>query len=131
MSSPSSSSSSSRSSSILRTLAYDYGLDITFAPKITTGKAGSGLHFHTRMMKGDHSVMIKDGSLSDDARRAIAGYMQFASSLTAFGNTNPTSYFRLVPHQEAPTSVSTIRRHSSRCSDVYLAISSGGSSKPN
>src|SRR5574344_1083057 len=28
-----------------------------------------------------------------------------ASSLTAFGNTNPTSYFRLVPHQEAPTSI--------------------------
>ena len=90
---------------ILRSLAYRHGLDITFAPKITTGKAGSGLHFHTRMMKGDRSVMIKDGSLSDDARRAIAGYMKFASSLTAFGNTNPTSYFRLVPHQEAPTSV--------------------------
>jgi len=90
---------------ILRSLAYEYGLDITFAPKITTGKAGSGLHFHTRMMKGDRSVMIKDGSLTDDARRAIAGYMKFASSLTAFGNTNPTSYFRLVPHQEAPTSV--------------------------
>lgn len=90
---------------ILRALAYEYGLDITFAPKITAGKAGSGLHFHTRMMKGDRSVMIKDGSLSDDARRAIAGYMKFASSLTAFGNTNPTSYFRLVPHQEAPTSI--------------------------
>lgn len=90
---------------VLRTLAYQYGIDITFAPKITTGKAGSGLHFHTRMMKGDHSVMIKDGVLSDDARRAIAGYMTCASSLTAFGNTNPTSYFRLVPHQEAPTSV--------------------------
>ena len=90
---------------ILRSLAYQYGIDVTFAPKITTGKAGSGLHFHTRMMKGDRSVMIKDGSLSDDARRAIAGYMKFASSLTAFGNTNPTSYFRLVPHQEAPTNV--------------------------
>ncbi|MBO4586112.1 MAG: glutamine synthetase, partial [Bacteroidales bacterium] len=26
-------------------------------------------------------------------------------SITAFGNKNPTSYFRLVPHQEAPTNV--------------------------
>ena len=31
--------------------------------------------------------------------------MTCAGSLTAFGNTNPTSYFRLVPHQEAPTSI--------------------------
>jgi len=90
---------------ILRTLAYRYGLDVTFAPKITAGKAGSGLHFHTRMMKGDRSVMVENGVLSGDARRAIAGYMTCASSLTAFGNTNPTSYFRLVPHQEAPTSI--------------------------
>jgi len=90
---------------ILRTLAYRYGLEVTFAPKITAGKAGSGLHFHTRMMKGDQSVMLENGVLSSDARRAIAGYMTCASSLTAFGNTNPTSYFRLVPHQEAPTSI--------------------------
>lgn len=90
---------------ILRTLAYRYGIDITFAPKITAGKAGSGMHFHTRLMKGDESVMISEGKLSEDARRAIAGYMLCASSLTAFGNTNPSSYFRLVPHQEAPTSI--------------------------
>jgi glutamine synthetase len=31
--------------------------------------------------------------------------MELAPSITAFGNTNPTSYFRLVPHQEAPTNV--------------------------
>lgn len=90
---------------ILRTLAYRYGLDVTFAPKITVGKAGSGLHFHTRIMKGDRSMMIENGRLSDLARKAIAGYMKCAAGLTAFGNTNPTSYFRLVPHQEAPTSI--------------------------
>ncbi|MFA5849605.1 MAG: glutamine synthetase family protein [Bacteroidales bacterium] len=90
---------------IIRNLAYRYGLNVTFAPKITTGKAGSGLHFHTRLVKDGNSVMIKDGKLSNDALTAIAGYMKCASSLTAFGNTNPTSYFRLVPHQEAPTSI--------------------------
>ena len=67
---------------ILRTLAWQYGFDITFAPKITEGKAGSGLHFHTRIMNGEHSVMLKDGRLSDEARKAIAGYMTCASSLT-------------------------------------------------
>lgn len=90
---------------IIRNLAFKYGLDVTFAPKITVGKAGSGLHFHTRIVKEKKSVMVEDGKLSKYARMAIAGYMKCASSLTAFGNTNPTSYFRLVPHQEAPTSI--------------------------
>ena len=58
-----------------------------------------------RMMKDGQNQMLKDGALSDTARKAIAGMMQLAPSITAFGNTNPTSYFRLVPHQEAPTNV--------------------------
>lgn len=49
--------------------------------------------------------MVSDGNLSDTARRAIAGMMELAPAITAFGNKNPTSYFRLVPHQEAPTNI--------------------------
>ncbi len=90
---------------IIRNLAFRRGLNVTFAPKITTGKAGSGLHIHVRMMKDGRNCMVSDGRLSDDARRAIAGMMDLAQSITAFGNKNPTSYFRLVPHQEAPTNV--------------------------
>lgn len=90
---------------IIRNLAYTYGLNVTFAPKITTGKAGSGLHIHMRIMKDGKSQMLKDEKLSDTARKAIAGMMVLAPSITAFGNTNPTSYFRLVPHQEAPTNI--------------------------
>lgn len=90
---------------IIRNLAYQEGLDITFAPKITAGKAGSGLHIHMRIMKDGKNMMLADGKLSDIARTAIAGMMQVAPSITAFGNTNPTSYFRLVPHQEAPTNI--------------------------
>lgn len=90
---------------IMRTLAQKYGVTITFAPKITTGKAGSGLHFHTKLVKDGKNIMVENGRLSDAARKAIAGYLYLAPSLTAFGNTNPTSYFRLVPHQEAPTNI--------------------------
>jgi len=50
-------------------------------------------------------VMTSGGELSDVARRAIAGYLTLAPSLTAFGNTIPTSHMRLVPHQEAPTHI--------------------------
>lgn len=91
---------------VIRNLAYRNGLNVTFAPKITTGKAGSGLHIHMRMMRDGKNMMLgEDLKLSDDARRMIAGMMAMAPSITAFGNTNPTSYFRLVPHQEAPTNV--------------------------
>lgn len=90
---------------IIRNLAYQYGYDITFAPKITAGKAGSGLHIHMRIMKDGVNQMLENGLLSATARKAIAGMMTLAPSITAFGNTNPTSYFRLVPHQEAPTNI--------------------------
>ena len=91
---------------IIRNLAYEYGLDTSFAPKITEGKAGSGLHIHMRIMKDGKNMMLDgNGNLSDIARRAIAGMMVLAPSITAFGNANPTSYFRLVPHQEAPTNI--------------------------
>ena len=90
---------------IIRSMAYRYNLDVTFAPKITTAKAGSGMHIHTRITKEGVNQYVKDGALSENAKKAIAGYMTCAASLTAFGNMNPTSYFRLVPHQEAPTSI--------------------------
>lgn len=90
---------------VIRNLAHQYGFNVTFAPKITTGKAGSGLHIHMRMMKDGKNQMLSNGVLSEVARKAIAGMMDIAPAITAFGNTNPTSYFRLVPHQEAPTNV--------------------------
>lgn len=90
---------------VIRNLAYEYGYNITFAPKITAGKAGSGLHVHMRIMKDGQNQMLDNGVLSETARKAIAGMMCLAPSITAFGNTNPTSYFRLVPHQEAPTNI--------------------------
>ncbi len=90
---------------VIRNVAAEMGLNVTFAPKITTGKAGSGLHIHMRIMKDGKNMMIRDGRLSPEACTMIAGMMDVAPAITAFGNKNPTSYFRLVPHQEAPTNV--------------------------
>ncbi len=90
---------------ILRKLAHKHNVNLTFAPKITAGKAGSGFHIHTKLTKNGKSVMLENGKLSNVAKKVIAGYLTLAPSLTAFGNTNPTSYFRLVPHQEAPTNI--------------------------
>lgn len=101
---------------IMRELAYKRGLTITFAPKITAGQAGSGLHVHMKFTRDGRSMMVKDVNLPADAgegkdnlteecRRAIAGLMLAGTSLPAFGNPNPLSYLRLVPNQEAPTSL--------------------------
>jgi glutamine synthetase len=49
--------------------------------------------------------MIKANALGETAKKIIAGYLSLALSLTAFGNTVPISYLRLVPHQEAPTNI--------------------------
>ena len=112
---------------ILRTLAYQYGVTLTFAPKITIGKAGSGMHIHTKLVKDGINMMVKNGKLSNIAKKAIAGYLDLAPSLTAFGNTNPTSYFRLVPHQEAPTNICWGDRNRS----VLVRVPLGWSGKNN
>ena len=90
---------------ILRMLGQRNNVTVTFAPKILVGHAGSGMHVHTRVMKGDKNMLVDEGRLNDFARRVIAGYLKLAPSLTAFGNTIPLSFLRLVPHQEAPTNV--------------------------
>jgi glutamine synthetase len=90
---------------ILRMLGYKYGVELSFAPKITVGKAGSGMHIHMMLEKDGKNIMVENGMLSGTARKMIAGILDLSKSLTAFGNTIPTSYLRLVPHQEAPTKI--------------------------
>lgn len=90
---------------ILRQVAYKHGVTVSFAPKVLVGHSGNGLHIHTILTKNGRSVMTEGMELSDVARKVIAGYLVLASSLTAFGNTIPTSYLRLGTKQEAPTNV--------------------------
>lgn len=90
---------------IMYNLAYQYGVNLTFSPKITDGKAGSGLHVHCKFTRDGKPVMVENGELTDSCRKAIAGMMDLGTSLPAFGNPSPVSFRRLVPHQEAPTSL--------------------------
>lgn len=90
---------------VLRMLAEKRQVEISFAPKITIGKAGSGLHFHMLVEKDGENIVLENGKLSTTARKMIAGILDTADALTAFGNTIPTSYLRLVPNQEAPTKI--------------------------
>ena len=90
---------------ILSGIGNKYGVVISFAPKISIGHAGSGLHVHTCLFKNGKNAMIDKSGLSVPARKLVAGFLELAAPMTAFGNTVPTSYFRLVPHQEAPINV--------------------------
>jgi glutamine synthetase len=90
---------------IIRILGSEYGVEVSFAPKITVGKAGSGMHIHMMLEKDGENMMVENNKLSDVAMKMIAGILDLSKSLTAFGNTIPTSYLRLVPHQEAPTNM--------------------------
>ena len=90
---------------ILRMIGDKYNVPISFAPKVVVGHAGSGLHIHTKLTRDGQNMMVEGDALSDIAKKAVAGYLRLAPSLTAFGNTVPLSYLRLVPHQEAPTNI--------------------------
>lgn len=89
----------------VREVAYKYDMEVSFSPKIIVGHAGSGMHIHARLVKDGKNVMVDKDGLSDTAKKLIAGFLQLSQSLTAFGNTVPTSFLRLVPHQEAPTCI--------------------------
>ena len=110
---------------MMRELAYEHGITVTFAPKITIGKAGSGMHVHTRVSLDGKNMYVGDNGLSEVAMKTMAGILSLAGSLTAFGNTNPTSYFRLVPHQEAPTNICWGDRNRSAMVRVPLGWSKG------
>jgi glutamine synthetase len=91
---------------IIRNVAFHHGYVATFAPKIEEGVAGNGMHFHLELMDNDRNVMVdENGALSQYAKRLIGGLCAYADTLTAFGNTVPAAYLRLVPDQEAPTRV--------------------------
>ncbi|MBK8380996.1 MAG: glutamine synthetase [Ignavibacteria bacterium] len=90
---------------ILRMLGKKHNVNISFAPKITIGKAGSGLHIHFLAEKNGVNLMADDEGITDAAKKMIAGILSKAKELTAFGNTVPLSYLRLVPHQEAPVNI--------------------------
>ncbi len=54
---------------ILRKIGYKYGLILTFAPKISIGNAGSGLHIHCRLIKNKKNMMVGKYGLSDVAKK--------------------------------------------------------------
>ena len=123
---------------IMKQLAYKKGVTISFEPKLSVGKAGSGLHVHCKFTRGGKQVMTRGGKLYDTARKAIAGLMDAGTSLPAWGNPSRNSFERLVPNQEAPTSLcwsfsnrsALVRVPLGWTSDVDMAALANAGEKP-
>lgn len=91
---------------VVREVAYLHGLEVTFAPSVSSEGAGSGLHIHSRLVAGGASAITDGDGVNDTGRRLIAGYLEAAKALTAFGNTVPTSYLRFTEGDESPEGIS-------------------------
>jgi glutamine synthetase len=90
---------------VVREVAYAHGLEVTFAPSVSSDGAGSGLHVHSRLVRDGANAIMGEEGINDTGRRLIAGYLSAAKALTAFGNTVPTSYLRFTDGDESPEGI--------------------------
>jgi len=90
---------------VVREVAYTHGLEVTFAPSVSSHGAGSGLHVHSRLVLDGANVIVGKEGINDTGRRLISGYLSAAKALTAFGNTVLTSYLRFSDGDESPEDI--------------------------
>ena len=58
---------------VVRKVAHAHGIEVSFSPKIVVGQAGSGMHFHTRLMRDGVNQFSQGAGLTDVARVLWAG----------------------------------------------------------
>lgn len=92
---------------VLRNLAREYDMRLSFEPVVRRGHAGSGMHFHLAPVKDEqYQAVLESGSnVSSDATLLIAGLLEHGCSLMAFGNRKSSSFVRLFQGKESPASV--------------------------
>jgi len=92
---------------VARMTAREMGMTATFMPKPLFGEAGSGLHFHQQVWRGETNAFYDPagyGCLSETARFYIGGLLSHGPAVMALTNPSTNSYRRLVPGYEAPVS---------------------------
>ena len=93
---------------IIKNTARAFGMCASFMPKPVYGEAGSGMHVHMLLMKGEIPVFSDDSGYSHLSRTAhffMGGLLKHISSLCAITNPSTNSFKRLVPGFEAPVTV--------------------------
>ncbi|MFA6001469.1 MAG: glutamine synthetase family protein [Thermoleophilia bacterium] len=101
---------------VVKEIAEKYGVYATFMPKPMYGEAGSGMHTHQSLFRGDSNAFF-DGNdkyfLSETAKGYIAGLLRHASDMSVVFAQWVNSYKRLVPGYEAPVYKAWSRRNRS------------------
>jgi len=91
---------------IAKQTARKHGQTATFMPKPLHSEAGSGMHCHQTLWKGDTNLFFDPSGyagLSSLARHYIAGLLHHGPALLALTNPSTNSYRRLIPGFEAPS----------------------------
>ncbi|MEG1602796.1 MAG: glutamine synthetase beta-grasp domain-containing protein [Cloacibacillus sp.] len=93
---------------IVKQVASEWGLAVTFMPKPMYKMAGNGMHVHQFLEKDGKSIFPGNAlfNLSPEGLSYIAGMLSHSltGSLLAFGCPSTNSYRRLVHGYEAPVS---------------------------
>ena len=90
---------------VTKMTAHKHGKTVTFMPKPLYGEAGSGMHFHQHLFKGEQNVFYDAagyGCMSQTALYYIGGLLKHGPALLGLTNPSTNSYRRLVPGFEAP-----------------------------
>ncbi|MDP2234465.1 MAG: glutamine synthetase family protein [Actinomycetota bacterium] len=101
---------------VVKEVAQMNGVYATFMPKPMYGEAGSGMHVHQSLFKGDRNAFYDASDeyhLSAIGKSYIAGLLHHAPAFTAITNQWVNSYKRLVSGYEAPVHVCWAHRNRS------------------
>ncbi|HEY7681359.1 MAG TPA: type I glutamate--ammonia ligase [Gemmatimonadales bacterium] len=101
---------------VVRSLANRNGFAASFMPKPIMDQAGSGMHTHQSLFKGNHNAFYDpktEHQLSQVALSYVEGLLQHARGFCAITNPLINSYKRLVPGYEAPVNVAWSMRNRS------------------
>ncbi|HEX9092754.1 MAG TPA: glutamine synthetase family protein [Coriobacteriia bacterium] len=101
---------------VVKEVAQLAGVYASFMPKPIFGEAGSGMHVHQSLFRGEKNAFYDaDGeyNLSDVARHYVAGLLVHAREICAVTNQWVNSYKRLVSGYEAPVYVCWANRNRS------------------
>jgi glutamine synthetase len=90
------------SKQVIRDVASDAGIHVTFMPRPLAEEAGSGLHVHQRLGAG---LLDDDGLLSEEGSSFLAGQLAHGRGLAALAAPTVNSYKRLHSGPEAPSAI--------------------------
>ena len=90
---------------VVKVIAAQHGMHVTFMAKPLHGENGSGMHVNQSLSRGDENAFLDESDdlkLSTDAYSYIAGILKHLPAITAVANPTVNSYKRLLPGYEAP-----------------------------